>query len=189
METLLAVVFAVVTGYAPFGAAVNQPEFWCQDGVKFEVAGADTWVIDKKYDQVIVKAGAGQYANTIYGSPSVGETVWADTDGDGLYNPEGPGDKAISHIIVCPVKPTSSPTPTPSPTSTPTTTPSPTATPEPSQSATPTPTQPPLTSESPAVSTPRELAGTGGELLGWFLVGFILVVAGAILRKVGNVGS
>jgi hypothetical protein len=188
METLLTVIFAVVTGYAPFSAAANHPEYWCADGVKFEtVAEADTWVIDKDYDQVIVKAGAGPYANTIYGNPSVGEAVWADTDGNGVYDPQGPRDKAISHIIVCPAKPTSTPTPTPSPTGTstptPTATPTPTETPEPSESATPTPSQSSTPREEPIT---EELAGTGIDdgTLWTLLIASSLIAVGIVLRKI-----
>ena len=59
------------------------------------------------YSQVIVKAGAKRYANTVFGEPpQAGQTVWADTNGDGVYNPGGRrGDKDISHLIYCPAQP------------------------------------------------------------------------------------
>ena len=59
------------------------------------------------YSQVIVKAGAGTYANTVFGEPpTAGQTVWADTNGDGVFNPGGRrGDKDISHLIYCPAQP------------------------------------------------------------------------------------
>ena len=55
------------------------------------------------YSKVIVKAGSGQFANTIFAAPPVaGQTVWADTNGNWTYDPGGRGgDKGISHVILC----------------------------------------------------------------------------------------
>ena len=42
----------------------------------------------------------------VRGSPQAGQTVWADTNGDGVFNPGGRrGDKDISHLIYCPAQP------------------------------------------------------------------------------------
>ena len=123
-----------------------------------------------EYSNVIVKAGSltardeSYQTDTVYPAPKSGDQVWADINGNGIFDPGGKtGDKAISHVIICikkttsetPETPQSSPTPTPTLTPTPTPTPSesatptPTPTPTPSESATPTPTPTPTESATP----------------------------------------
>ena len=102
-------VWATVTGHAAFSTENNKPDFWGADCSKVDGGFGSTYVLTQDYSQVIVKAGSGEFANTIFGdSPSAGETVWADTNGDGVFNE---GDKGISHIIFCgPVETTTSST-------------------------------------------------------------------------------
>lgn len=153
-------VYATVTGYAAGTAANNHASTWGKDCVKIVDGGSLTsYVLTADYSLVIVKAGSERanagHVNTLFADASAGETVWADTNGNGVFDPGGRhGDKAISHIIVCPAEaqPTpSQPTPTPSQ---PTPTPS-QPTPTPSQ-PTPTPSQ---ASEQPSQSAPD----TGGS--------------------------
>ena len=52
----------------------------------------DSWVADADYAVVIVKAvgqNVGDFANTIFEDVSEGETVWADTNGNGEFDPGG----------------------------------------------------------------------------------------------------
>ena len=133
---------------------------------------AGNWV----YSNVIVKAGSITadpttfQANTLFPKPGPGNAVWADVNGNGIYDPGGKnGDKAISHIVICADLLTeSTPTPTPTPTQTTETqeptTPAPTpTTPEATQtttsSPTPTVTETPTSSPTPtptATSTPTQ---------------------------------
>jgi hypothetical protein len=106
--TALAVTWATVDGHAAFSAESNNPEFWGEDCTKLDagegdLGGAvDSYELTASYGQVIVKAGNGEFANTIFNDVSAGESVWADTNGDGVPNVGGPGgDKQISHIIFC----------------------------------------------------------------------------------------
>jgi uncharacterized repeat protein (TIGR01451 family) len=97
---------ATVAGYADSDNEYNKVAYWCPDGgTKLEGGfdeGGYSYTLDGAYAQVIVKASAGQYSNTIFNNPSSGQFVWADTNGDGDYNPGGQdGDKEISHIILC----------------------------------------------------------------------------------------
>ena len=104
--------FATVTGYADGTPENNSPATWealtpeddtCVDA---GVNGVATWVLPDlpagtTYTLVVVKAGSEQSAeqvNTLFASPSEGQTVWADSDGDGVFSED---DKGISHIIVC----------------------------------------------------------------------------------------
>lgn len=103
--TAFADTFATVDGHLAFSSEANSPDFW---GDNCEDAGVDsgqTYVlpdIDGVYDQVIVKSGSGEFANTIFDNPAEGETVWADTNGNSQFDEAGPdGDQGISHIIVC----------------------------------------------------------------------------------------
>ena len=144
---------------------------------------AGNWV----YSNVIVKAGSATtdpttfQANTLFPKPGPGQAVWADVNGNGIYDPGGKnGDKAISHIKICadlltetptptptqtaeteqPAAPTPTPTATSTPTQTPTPTPTATQTPSPTPTATQTPTQtatptPSATSPVPATPAPR----------------------------------
>ena len=122
--------WATVSGYAPGTPANNNPATWESPGVtctKTENPGGKTYELTYNYTQVIVKAGSAAsnpgHVNTLFGvapQPLAGQTVWADTNGNGSFDPQ---DKDISHIIFCgktsPTSPTSTPT---TPTSTPTTT-------------------------------------------------------------------
>ena len=136
---------ATVTGHEPFSNEANQPGFWGDNCEDVGVSDVDSYVlpdIEGTYDQVIVKSGSGEFANTIFDNPAEGSTVWADTNGNFANDPGGQdGDKQISHIIVCIDEPVEAPTPTPTPEATPTPTPTPTpdATPTPTPDATPTP--------------------------------------------------
>jgi len=132
---------ATVTGHEPFSNEANQPDFWGDNCEDVGVSDVDSYVlpdIEGTYDQVIVKSGSGEFANTIFDNPAEGSTVWADTNGNFANDPGGQdGDKQISHIIVCIDEPVEAPTPTPTPEATPT--PTPEATPTPTPEATPTP--------------------------------------------------
>ena len=98
-------VFATVTGHEKFSSDANKVGYWCGElgGTKVNPGGSSYVLPAGAYSQVIVKAGSGTYANTIFAKPpEAGETVWADTNGDKTYNPGGPGgDKGISHVILC----------------------------------------------------------------------------------------
>jgi hypothetical protein len=120
---------ATVTGHEAFSNEANAPSYWGENCADADVSGVDGYVlpaISGTYDQVIVKSGSGEFANTIFDNPSAGETVWADTNGDFANNPGGEGgDKQISHIIVCIDEAVEEPTPTPTPTPEATPTPTP----------------------------------------------------------------
>jgi len=154
---------ATVTGHEPFSNEANQPDFWGDNCEDVGVSDVDSYVlpdIEGTYDQVIVKSGSGEFANTIFDNPAEGSTVWADTNGNFANDPGGQdGDKQISHIIVCIDEPVEAPTPTPTPEATPTPTPTPTpeATPTPEDSvagATATNTLPPTDTFGGQSSTP-----------------------------------
>jgi uncharacterized repeat protein (TIGR02543 family) len=120
-----------------------------------------------RYSHVVVKAGSltassdSYQTDTVFAAPKAGSQVWADINGNGVFDPGGKtGDKSISHIIVCitneAIKPaptataevtptpapssSASPSPTPSPSSSPTVTPSPSVTAAPTTAPIPTPT-------------------------------------------------
>jgi hypothetical protein len=109
--------FATVTGYAEGSAENNHAETWgsnCTKPYDPEGEGDLTYLLPMLdggyvYDQVIVKAGSDvstdSHANTVFDDPAAGETVWADTNGNGTFDPEKvgdvPADKHISHVIVC----------------------------------------------------------------------------------------
>ena len=74
--------------------------------------------------EIAVKPG-----NTLFPKPGPGQAVWADVNGNGIYDPGGKnGDKAISHVKICadllseqsprptPTEPGTDPAPTPAPT-------------------------------------------------------------------------
>ncbi len=103
-----AVDYAKVTGHAPQSPANNKVATWCgseEAGEKFEPVNSSPYQLQDDYELVVVKAGAnqqGNFANTLFGdSPSQGEWVWADTDGDGIPEVGGDDKDSISHIIVC----------------------------------------------------------------------------------------
>jgi LPXTG-motif cell wall-anchored protein len=114
------VTYATVTGYEPFSSEANNPEYWGDNCEKiFDAGGIDSYVLTHDYELVIVKAGASNvdpYTNTLFANASSGETVWADTNGNGVFDPGGQdGDKGISHIIACgPSDQSTSPSPSPS---------------------------------------------------------------------------
>jgi hypothetical protein len=114
------VTYATVTGYEPFSSDANHPDYWGDNCEKiFDAGGIDSYVLTHDYELVIVKAGAGNvdpYTNTLFANASSGETVWADTNGNGVFDPGGQdGDKNISHIIACgPSDQSTSPSPSPS---------------------------------------------------------------------------
>lgn len=121
---------------------------------------AGNWV----YSNVIVKAGSITadpttfQANTLFPKPGPGNAVWADVNGNGIYDPGGKnGDKAISHIVICADLLTES-TPTPTPTQTAGST-EPT-TPAPTPTVTETPTSPAPTVTTTASPIPTQTATT-----------------------------
>jgi hypothetical protein len=175
-------VWATVTGYAEGTNGNNDPESWGQDCTKLDNPKVDTYVLGADYALVIVKAGSEAanpgFVNTLFANASMGQTVWADTNGSGVYDE---GDKGISHIIFCgprettttttttettttetttettttettstqtTTEPTPTPTPTPDPTPTPTPNPTPTPTPNPTPTPTPEPTPTPDATET-----------------------------------------
>ena len=147
--------YATVTGYEPFSSDANHPDYWgddCDDLTDGD--NQESYVLTQDYDLVIVKAGAGNvdpYTNTLFANASAGETVWADTNGNKIFDFGGPGgDKQISHIIVC--GPGGTPSPSPSESET-------TTSASPSESETTTSASPSesetTTSASPSQSTTR----------------------------------
>jgi len=102
-------VYATVTGYAPASEDNNHADAWgnnCETVAG--VGNVDSWELPalgagEAYDLVIVKAGSEDNGNnTLFDDPSAGETVWADSNANGIYDVGGPdGDKQISHVIVC----------------------------------------------------------------------------------------
>jgi hypothetical protein len=144
------------------GPERNQADFWGDDCVKLPEGNlGSTYVLPQDYDMVIVKAGSDQSVpdgpNTVFLNPKAGETVWADSDANGVFGQ--PPDKGISHIIVCGPGEEETPTPTETPTDTPTATPTetPTETPTDTPTATPTdtPTATPTDGEQPT-ETPTD---------------------------------
>ena len=99
--------WATVTGYAEGTPANNSPETWGDNCEDAGVNGQDTWELPDLaegmvYSLVVVKTGSEAsvpgFVNTLFANPSAGQTVWADSDGDGSFSE---ADKGISHIIVC----------------------------------------------------------------------------------------
>jgi hypothetical protein len=96
--------YATVTGHAPFSEDANHPDYWGDNCTEGGGADGDSYVLPAgTYTKVIVKAGSGEFANTIFAAPpKAGETVWADTNGNNVFDPGGQdGDKQISHTILC----------------------------------------------------------------------------------------
>jgi hypothetical protein len=136
--TALAVdpVYATVDGYAVGSADNNHQDTWGENCTKIaENGNLESYVLPDlgaglAYDLVIVKAGSevstDGHANTLFDNPAAGETVWADTNGNGAFDFGGQdGDKTISHIIVClgEVEETPAETPVETPAETPVETP------------------------------------------------------------------
>ena len=187
--TLVTIVMATVFGHVPFSAEANQPEYWCENGTKIEKTDQTYyWIIDQKYEKVIVKAGSGIYGNTIYLRPEPGLGAYADTNGNYVFDPGGRfGDKAISHVILCPVEAgTENPSPSPSSTATSSPSPSPTSEPSPTQSQAPTPEASSYPTPSAGQEgTPRdrvELAETGLDAFGALAAGALALMIGALLK-------
>jgi hypothetical protein len=185
-------VWATVTGYAEATSANNNPDAWGDDCTKLDNPQVDTYVLGADYALVIVKAGSEAanpgFVNTLFANASMGETVWADSNGSGAFDE---GDKGISHIIFCGPRETTTTTtettstetttettttettttettstqtttePTPTPTPTPDPTPNPTPTPTPNPTPTPTPTPDP-TETVTSLPTGEVLSEIGG---------------------------
>jgi hypothetical protein len=175
--------YATVSGHQAFSEDANHEDYWGTDCTKIEsVDGSlgDSYVLTNDYALVVVKAGSGANANTMFENPTAGQTVWADTNGDFVFNPGGQdGDKNISHIIFCGPTPEVTPAPTPevTPEATPEVTPeatpevTPEATPEVTPEATPEVTPaatPEVTPEATPEVTPASTPATtpGGGVLG-----------------------
>ena len=192
---------ATVTGHEAFSNEANQPSYWGDNCEDADVSDVDSFVlpdIDGTYDQVIVKAGSGEFANTIFDDPAEGSTVWADTNGNFMNDPGGQdGDKQISHIIVCSDEevpaptptPTPVPTPTPTPEETPTPTPTPTPVPEPTPTPVPEPTPTPTPENSVAAVTatptlpPTDTLGGNSVAPGSNILAILLVVLTGIVAS------
>ena len=125
-----------------------------------------------RYSNVMVKAGSitatsdTYQTDTIYPTPKPGDRVFADINGNGVFDPGGKtGDKAISHVIICITDAAITPSPAPStqgsaspavtssPTVSPTATATPTPTPTPTQTVTPTPSPTQTVAPSPTPTT------------------------------------
>jgi hypothetical protein len=150
-----AVTYANVTGHQAFSEDANHEDFWGKDCTKIDSVDGnlgDSYVLTDDYDLVVVKAGSGANANTLFANASAGETVWADTNGNSQFDPGGQdGDKNISHIIFC--GPTPEETPAVTPEATPAETPE--ATPAETPEATPAETPEATPAETPE-ATPAE---------------------------------
>ncbi|HET6380346.1 MAG TPA: SpaA isopeptide-forming pilin-related protein [candidate division Zixibacteria bacterium] len=141
VQPALAVDFATVTDHEPHSADANAASFWearfpGAECTKSGDPGSSTFELadlpaGQAYVAVIVKTGAGAFANTVFAEPpSAGETVWADTNGNSTFDDD---DKdSISHLIICVGEAESTPTPNQTPNQTPTQTPNqtPTQTPD-----------------------------------------------------------
>lgn len=156
---------ATVTGHEAFSEDANHASYWETGDLECDKIfdsgdedGPEGFVLEDDYALVIVKAGAGEFANTLFADASAGETVWADTNGDGINNPGGKdGDKNISHVIVC-TEEEEEATPTP-------TLPD-EATPTPTLPDNPTPTLPDEATPTPEETLPTtdtESDGSGGN--------------------------
>ena len=106
-----AATYATVDGYAAGTPENNNPATWGDNCEDIGVSDVSTYELPdlgagQTYDLVVVKAGSEESApghvNTLFDNPAEGETVFADTNGNGTSDPGGQdGDKDISHIIVC----------------------------------------------------------------------------------------
>jgi hypothetical protein len=97
--------YATVDGHQAFSPEANHADYWgkhCDKYVIPEDVKYDDYVISQNYDLIVVKAGSGEFANTIFSNVKGGQTVWADTNGNNKFDAGGQdGDKNISHIIYC----------------------------------------------------------------------------------------
>ncbi len=96
--------WATVTGHSAASPESNDPGFWGENCIKLNTGEGDlgdeqhTYTLGADFGLVVVKSGAGEFANTLFEDASAGEVVWADTNGSGVFDE---GDQAISHIIFC----------------------------------------------------------------------------------------
>lgn len=98
--------FAEVTGYEPFSSAANNPFYWGETCKKvFYAGGVDSYQLTQDYSLVVVKAAASHvdpYTNTLFADAGKGQSVWADSNGNGDFDPGSDGgDAQISHVIAC----------------------------------------------------------------------------------------
>jgi hypothetical protein len=113
--------WAAITGYAPGTAENDHAATWGDDCVKVQVDDNDdddaVYVLTQSYRLVVARAADDEdeegsstpghaNANTLFENPSVGETVWADSNGSGNFdyqedNPDRTGDDEIDHVILC----------------------------------------------------------------------------------------
>lgn len=94
-------VWATVDGHTDGDSAKNDPSYWGENCSKIDNLSIYTWEADDDYSLVVVKSAsdaAVEAPNTIFEDVSKGETVWADTNANDVFDE---GDKQISHIIVC----------------------------------------------------------------------------------------
>jgi hypothetical protein len=105
--TMAAPNYATVTSHVAHSSDNNHESTWESEGVDCTDIGVDNGLTHvlaelpdgQAYVQVIVKSGAGEFANTVFADPpAAGETVWADTNGNSGFDD---GDQEISHVIVC----------------------------------------------------------------------------------------
>lgn len=158
--------YATVDGYEAHSSEANHPRYWCpvprykagENSEEVSFSGS-TYTVEafgdvSEFSLIVVKSGSGQFANTIFEDVSAGQTVFADTNGNGISDPGGRhGDKDISHLIFCwEVTPSATPTPTAEPTPSPTSEPSPTTNPTPTATPTPSPTPTASTTPEPSAS-------------------------------------
>ena len=159
--------YATVTGYAAGGSDNNHVDTWeklsgldctkTADGANL----GDTYLLTSDYELVIVKAGSDastDFVNTLFADASAGETVWADSNGDGIFNA---GDKGISHIIFC--GPSEDESESPSASVPPEETAPPSESVPPEESASPSESVPPEESASPSESVPPEESASPSE--------------------------
>jgi len=104
--------YATVTGHMASTAENNSADFWGDNCTKVNAgdegleAGSHTYVLLSDYAKVIVKTGASNGSDpnslTIFDNPTAGQTVWADSNGNNVYDSaNNPDDQGISHIIFC----------------------------------------------------------------------------------------
>jgi hypothetical protein len=114
--------YATVTGHQASTAENNSADFWGDNCTKLNAgdagleAGSHTYVLLSDYALVVVKTGASNGSDpnslTLFANPTAGQTVWADSNGNSVYDSaNNPDDQGISHIIFCDAA-ESTPTPT-----------------------------------------------------------------------------
>ena len=171
--------YATVTGHEAFSSDANQESYWGEDCSKINTGegglgeSQQTFELGASYGLVVVKSGAGDYANTLFEDASAGEVVWADTDGNSAFDGTEP---AISHIIFCDEQETTT-------TTTEETTTTTTFTQE-TSGETDVPTEPPTTTFGGGVSGPSDGSWLLVLALGIFLASVVILTpAGAKSRR------